>query len=111
MMTYPADTERRRSRRTRLSVPLLVWSLDSTFAFCKHLSTVEVNDHGCLISVPRPFPHGTRLHLNLLHSDYSDHSTTASVIRSIPAQTHVKFWNVALELDKPGKFWRVTSLS
>ena len=107
MMTNTGGTERRRSQRIPLSVPLLVWSLDSAFAFCKHLSTVDVNDHGCLISVPRPFPHGTPLRLDLL---YSDHSITAYVIRSMPAETQVKFWNVALELDKPGNFWKVTSL-
>lgn len=97
--------ERRRSQRIPLSVPLFVLSLDS-LTFCGHLQTVEVSSHGCVLHALRPFKRGTQLRLDVL---YSNCTTTARVVHSDPTGTHLTTWTVALELDKPGNFWKVQS--
>jgi len=50
----PVNSDRRRSQRISLSVPLLVVSLDPQLDFSAHLNTREVSGHGCLLS-SRPF--------------------------------------------------------
>jgi len=107
-MTSLIDTqERRRSQRIPQSVPLFVRCLDPLGIFVGNLSTVEVSHHGCVIHALRPFPHGTRLRL-----DISDgrRTTTARVIHSDPIGTgmHLTTWTVALELEQPGNVWLVT---
>lgn len=111
MATYPVDVERRRSQRTPLAVLLSVTSPGAPFIFHGQLYTVQVNDHGCLINALRPFPRGTRLRLVHLDLFSSNHTTTAHVVRSIPAKMDVQIWEVALELDKPENFWNLKSPS
>jgi PilZ domain-containing protein len=106
-MTYSIEKqERRRSQRVPKSVPLRVRCLDSPFAFCGNLNTVEVSSHGCVVHALRPFPHGTGLYLDLLHGN---HTITARVVHSDPIGIgmHLTTWAVALELDKPGEAWMV----
>jgi len=103
--THSVDAERRRSQRMPLSVLLSVMSLDPPFTFQGQLYTVQVNDHGCLISALRPFPHGSRVRLVHLDLLSSNPITTAHVVHSVPAEMDVQIWNIALELDTPGKFW------
>jgi hypothetical protein len=71
-----------------------------------HLNTVEVSSHGCVIHASRPFPHGTRLRLDILSGN---RTTTARVVHSDPIGTGMRLttWAVALELDKPGDVWMV----
>lgn len=104
--TGPLNSDRRRSRRISLSVPLLVVSLDPKLEFSAHLNTREVSGHGCLLSSRRPFTFGTRLRLYLLNDN---RGITAHVIHSVPAGTLTDLWNVALELHRPGNFWGVLS--
>ena len=104
--TAPVNSDRRRSQRILLSVPLLVVSLDPQLDFSAHLNTREVSAHGCLLSSRRPFGSGTRLRLHLLNDN---RTITAHVIHSVPAETFMSLWNVALELNKPGNFWGVPS--
>ena len=103
--TPPVDAERRRSHRIPVSVPLFVLSLDS-LTFCAHSRTVEVSGHGCVLHAVRPFKRGTRLRLDVLSSNQT---TTARVVHSDPTGTHETSWTIALELDKPGNYWRVTT--
>ncbi|TKS63127.1 MAG: hypothetical protein EWM73_01782 [Nitrospira sp.] len=104
-MTFYSDThERRRSQRISQFVPLFVRCLDPPVTFGGNLKTVEVSRHGCVIHALRPFPHGTRLRLDILHG----HRTiTARVVHSDPIGSgmHLTTWTVALELDKPGDVW------
>ena len=104
--TASVNSDRRRSQRISLSVPLLVVSLDPQLDFSAHLNTREVSGHGCLVSSRRPFRSGTRLRLHLLNEN---RTITAHVIHSVPAGTFMSLWNVALELNKPGNFWGVPS--
>jgi len=80
--------------------------LDSPVIFSGNLNTVEVSNHGCVIHAFRPFPRGTELRLDLLHSH---RTTTAHVVHSDPVGTgmHLTTWTVALELDTPGDVWMV----
>lgn len=106
-MTYSIDKqERRRSQRIPQLVPLFVRCMDSPSIFSGNLHTVEVSSHGCVIHALRPFPRGTRLRLDILHSN---RTTTARVVHSDPIGTgmHLTTWTVALELDKPGNVWMV----
>ena len=106
-MTYPLDKpERRRSLRIPQSVPLFVRCLDPPFTFVGNLSTVEVSHHGCVILALRPFPHGTRLRLDILDGN---RTTTARVVHSDPIGTgmHLTTWTAALELETPGDVWKV----
>jgi hypothetical protein len=106
-MTYTIDQqERRRSQRISQSVPLFVRRLDLPYTVIGNLNTVEVSHHGCVIHALRPFPRGTELRLDLLHSH---RTTTARVVHSDPigTGTHLTTWTVALELDKPGDVWMV----
>jgi PilZ domain len=110
-MTHPVDKqERRRSQRIPQSVPLFVRFVNSPFTFGGKLNTVEVSSHGCVIHALRPFPRGTELRLDILHGN---RTTSAHVVHSNPIGTgmHHTTWTVALELDKPGNFWMVKSLS
>lgn len=104
--TAPVNSDRRRSQRISLSVPLLVVSLDPQLDFSAHLNTREVSGHGCLLSSRRPFRSGTRLRLHLLNDN---RTITAHVIHSVLAETFMSLWNVALELNKSGNFWGVPS--
>jgi hypothetical protein len=106
-MTYSIEKqERRRSQRIPQSVPLFVRCQDPPFTFGGNLNTVEVSHHGCVIHALRPFPRGTELRLDILHSN---RTTTARVVHSDPIGTgmHLTTWTVALELDKPGNVWMV----
>jgi len=106
-MTYPIDIQdRRRSQRILHSVPLFVRCLDPPFEFVGHLNAVEVSSYGCVIHAPRPFPHGTRLRLDIPDGH---RTTTARVIHSDPLGTgmHLSKWTVALELEQPGNVWMV----
>ena len=110
-MTHPVDKqERRRSQRILQSVPLFVRCLDSPATFGGNLHTIEVSSHGCVIHALRPFPRGTELRLDFLHGN---RTATARVVHSDPIGTgmHLTTWTIALELDKPGDFWMVKSLS
>ena len=109
MATYPVVIERRRSQRTPLSVLLSVTSPDPPVIIHGQLYTVEVNDHGCLISALRPFPRGSRVRLVHLDLLSRHHTITAHVVRSIPAKMDLQIWEVALELDKPDNFWNPKS--
>ena len=102
--------ERRRSPRIPHSIPLFVICLDSPTTFGGNFNTVEVSSHGCVIHALRPFPRGTRLRLDIPHGN---RTTIARVVHSDPIGTgmHLTRWTVALELDKPGNFWMVKSLS
>ncbi len=104
--THSIAKERRRSQRIPLSAELFVRDLDSPFTFLGNLKTVEVSSHGCVLHVLRPLKRDTKLRLDVL---YSKHTTTARVVHSYPIGTHLTTWTVALELDKPGNFWGVTS--
>jgi hypothetical protein len=106
-MTYPIDKqERRRSQRFPQSVPLFVRCLDPPFAFVGNLNAVEVSSHGCVIHALRPFPHDTRLRLDI---PSGNRTTTARVVHSDPIETgmYLTTWTIALELDKPGDVWMV----
>lgn len=106
-MTYPNDIqERRRSQRIPQSISLFVRYLGSPVTFSGNLNTVEVSNHGCVIHALRPFPRGTEVCLDLLHSH---RTTTAHVVHSDPIGTgmHLTTWTVALELDQPGDVWMV----
>lgn len=97
--------ERRRSQRIPFSHLLSIYSLDSDLAFLERCQTVEVNHHGCSFRAPRPFKHGARLHLGILHNG---HVSTARVVYALPLEPALKMWIVGLELDKPGNvFWAV----
>ena len=106
-MTSLIDAQdRRRSQRISHSVPLFVRCLDPSFAFVGHLNAIEVSSHGCVIHALRPFPHGTRLRLDIPDGH---RTATARVIHSDPTGTHRTSWTVALELDTPGDVWMVNS--
>jgi hypothetical protein len=104
MTPPPGSEERRRSQRIALWVPLVGASLDPLVEFSGRLETVEVSQHGCLLIANRPFPHGTRL---LLDIPYSKRSATAHIVRSDPLGPHGQQWYIALALDKAGDVWNV----
>lgn len=106
MISPGTKQERRRSQRIPHSVPLFVTSLDAPLTFVGKVKTVEVSYHGCLIHALRPFPHGTKLRLDIV---YGNRTTTARVVHSDPVGTGMQLttWRVGLELDKPGNVWMV----
>ncbi|TLY12335.1 MAG: PilZ domain-containing protein [Nitrospirae bacterium] len=104
--TPPTAQERRRSQRVPLSVPLFVRSLDPSYSFTGPLHAIQVSGHGCVLHAPRPFKRGIKLRL-VIASRHS--STTARVVHSDPHGMPAPKWKVALELDKPGNFWGLTS--
>ena len=110
-LKQPVHIECRRSQRIPLSVPLFVTSLDPSVQFCKHVNTVEVSRHGCLLRTLLPIHYGVRLRL---HALYTDCTTTARVVHSEPVRvgTDMTLWHIALELDdKQGNFWKVVAPS
>ncbi|TLY28601.1 MAG: PilZ domain-containing protein [Nitrospirae bacterium] len=104
--TSPAAQERRRSQRIPLSVPLFVTSLDPAYAFTGNVHATQVSGHGCMLHAFRPFKRGTKLRLDIVSRHYS---TTAHVVHSHPTGTPAPNWKVALELEKPGNFWRLSA--
>ena len=107
----PVHIECRRSQRIPLSVPLFVTSLDPSFQFCKHVNTVEVSRHGCLLRTLLPIHCGVRLRL---HALYTECTTTGRVVHAEPVRvgTDMTLWHIALELDdKWGTFWNVVAPS
>jgi hypothetical protein len=94
--------EQRRSRRSQFAAPVLIQSLDPLFDFTVRGVMVEVSPHGCQIRAPRPFMNGARLSLRLVSSNIL---AAARVVRSIPSESHMATWNVALELCKPSGPW------
>ena len=107
----PLIREYRRSQRIPLSVPLFVTSLDPSFQFCKHVNTVEVSKHGCLLRTLLPIQCGVRLRL---HALYTNCTATARVVHAEPARigTDLTLWHIAIELDdKEGTFWKVVAPS
>ena len=98
--------ERRRSQRILHAVPLFMTAMDFPLTFVGKVQTVEVSHHGCVIQASRPFPHGTKLRLDIVSSN---RSTTARVVHSDPIGSgmYLTTWTVALELDTPGNVWMV----
>jgi hypothetical protein len=103
-----ATRERRRSQRIPHSVPLFVTFADYPLTFAGKVKTLDVSRHGCTIQAPRPFPHGTKLRLDIVSGN---RSTTARVIHSDPVGTgmHLTTWTVALELDTLRDIWMLES--
>jgi hypothetical protein len=59
-----ATSERRKSRRSQQSVPLLVYGSDAEKQpFHEETETLEVNDHGCLLAIENEVVRGQRLFL------------------------------------------------
>lgn len=102
--TPSVAAERRRSQRIPLSVPLFVRSLDPLPSFYGRLQTIQVSGHGCVLYAPRPLKRGLELRLDILSSNLT---TTARVVHSVPTGSRVPRWTVALELAKPGNFWKL----
>ena len=104
MRHFVNQQDRRRSQRIPHSVQLFVTSVGSPLQFVGKVKTVEVSDHGCLIHAPRPFPHSTRLRLDLVSHN---RTITVRVVHSDPVGTGLPCttWTVALELETPGNVW------
>lgn len=104
--THSVATERRRSQRIPLSVPLIVRSVGYPSTDYGELPTVEVSGHGCLLHSLHAFDPGNRLRIVM---PVSNRMTTAHVVHSDPTGrgTRMTTWTVALELEKPGNFWGV----
>ena len=101
-------TERRRSQRIPLSIPITIASLEPSLLFSGLCNTLDVSFHGCQFFLSRPFKHGTRL---LLESSDTQHTISAHVVRSMPAtpDMNVMLWKISVELTHPGNFWGVQS--
>ena len=101
-------TERRRSQRIPLAVPIDVTSVTPSQVFGGRCNTIDVSFHGCQFFITRPFKHGERL---LICIPDTQRTTSAHVIRSMPAMPgmSVRLWKVAVDLTQPGNFWEVES--
>jgi len=105
--TEKIGTERRRSQRIALSVPINIASL-APLLFSGRCNTVEVSFHGCQFFLSRPFKQGTQLRLDILDTQ---HTATAQVVRSISGMPDMqaKIWKICVELDDPGNVWGIAS--
>ena len=110
-------TQRRRSQRIPLSIPIMITSLEPSLLFSGLCNTMDVSFHGCQFFISCPFKHGTRLLLEqhgtrlLLEIPDMQHTTSARVVRSIPAiqGMQMMLWKVSVELNHPGNLWGVQS--
>src|SRR5437016_5411978 len=96
-------TDRRRSQRVSLSVPIYITSLDSSMVFSGHCNTIEVSFHGCNFFIPLPFRRGTPLLLDIPHSRQPT-IIRGHVVQSMPASPDLKapLWKVGVEFTQPG---------
>jgi PilZ domain-containing protein len=103
-------TERRRSRRVPLSVPIYITSLDSSTVFWGHCNTIEVSRHGCNFFISLPFRRGTPLLLDIPTARPSA-IIRCHVVQTMPASPDLKapLWKVGVEFTQPGNFWNVAS--
>jgi len=104
--TRTIGTERRRSQRMPLSIPVDVVSFDSSPPFRGRCNTIDVSFHGCQFFITRPFKHGARLLLDILNTH---HTATAYVVRVMPAVPDMKvmLWKIGVALDLPSNYWGV----
>ena len=101
-------TERRRSQRILLAVPINIESLDPLLLFSGRCNTADVSFHGCQFFLSRPLKRGVRLRLDIPHTQAT---ATAHVVRSMPAAADMKvmLWKIGVECAHPGNFWGVES--
>ena len=99
-------TERRRSQRMLLSVPIIIESLDRLVFFSGRCNTTDVSLHGCQFFISRPFRRGVELRLDI---PQTQSTATAHVVRSMPASPDMKvmLWKVGVEFTHPGNYWGV----
>ena len=105
---HTGGTDRRRSERIPLSIPLDILSLDPFFVFRGRCRTVNVSCHGCRFISHRPFPHNARIRLITLPSFCINAAHVVLCIPVMPAP-QVDTWHVGVELVAPGNFWGVKS--
>ena len=105
MSTRLGVAERRRRKRVTLSVPILVTSQDPGLKLQAVCDTIDVSSNGAQFRLPIQLPPGTRLRLDILHSN---RFTNARVVRSFPGGG--KAWKVGVELlHQTGNFWGLIS--
>jgi hypothetical protein len=95
--------EFRRRARITLSVPVMVTSLDTGVKCQAMCDTVDVSSNGALLRLRHTLPLGTRLRLDILHSNQV---TEARVIRCDMDGTRA--WKIGIQLlQQTGNFWGV----
>ena len=109
-------TDRRRSQRIPLSVPMMIESLEPTVLFGGRCNSVDVSLHGCQFFLSRPLKNGTQLRLVILDKPHSISlrgqvvSIRQHLFRSSPTGTELTaVWKVGVEFTRPGNFWKVES--
>jgi len=96
------QSERRRTCRIRVRVPLFVYGYTDDHPFHEHACTVEVNAHGGLISMQTAVRPGQKL----LVMNKGDESTQQCVVLSIRVRQEHAF-DVGFEFPTPlPQFWR-----
>jgi hypothetical protein len=83
--------EHRRRARITLSVPVMVTSLDTGVKCQAMCDTVDVSSNGALLRLRHTLPLGTRLRLDVLHSNQV---TEARVIRCDMDETRA--WKIGM---------------
>src|ERR1700745_2616545 len=95
----PIGTERRRSQRIPLQVPLIIMSLNPLLNFSERCTTIDLSSHGCRFSSPVPFKRGTWLRLA---PPDGLRSTTAHAVHALQTgSSNPQVWKVGVELDRP----------
>jgi hypothetical protein len=95
---------RRRSQRLPLTVPLFVSSLDSKIEFVEQCETTSVSRHGFSLKSPRPLEAGTKVRVDISHSD---RTAVARVVYCKEIGMLPKFWQIPLEFEEAHNFWGI----
>ncbi|HXZ14251.1 MAG TPA: PilZ domain-containing protein [Candidatus Sulfotelmatobacter sp.] len=95
-------TERRKSKRTLLFVPVLVYGSDADKQpFHEEAETLEVNEHGCLLSMESEVARGQRLFLSNMSNQEEQECRVVHVGRRARGRA-----KVGLEFLRPSpRFW------
>jgi PilZ domain len=98
-----SSTERRKSKRKQESIPLLVYGSDSEKQpFHEEAETLEVNEHGCLLSMESEVARGQRLFLSNMSNEEEQECHVVHVGRRVRGRA-----KVGLEFLRPAPgFWR-----
>ncbi|HYA89834.1 MAG TPA: PilZ domain-containing protein [archaeon] len=98
-----STSERRRSKRALQFVPVLVYGSDAEKQpFHEEAETLEVSEHGCLLSMESEVSRGQRLFLSNMSNQEEQECRVVHVGRRVRAKA-----KVALEFLRPSpRFWR-----
>jgi len=95
----------RRSTRVRARIPVLITSPNANTPLSMKCETLVVSAHGGAIGVSQPLEAGMPLCLQIREGQ----QVTARVVLCQRIQGKQPSWIVAMELDKPGNIWGLTS--